>query len=237
MRRLFLLLVTLVCLCGASQFWGQGTTSRVVGVVSDPTGAAVPNAKVTLTNQATGVSFTTTTTDSGTYVFEAVQVGSYSVTVETQGFKKFVSPDNRVGIGKPTTVNIALEIGAVTETVTVSGAAELVQTSTSGNFGDTVEQRVIQDLPIVGTRGRNPLDLVLSKPGVNQTPDMTGGGVNVHGARDRAWNYTLYGIDTNETSSGGSNFSPLHLNPDMLSEFRVITSNATAEYGRNSGAE
>ena len=237
MRRLFLLVVTLVCLCGASQFWGQGTTSRVVGVVSDPTGAAVPNAKVTLTNQATGVSFTTTTTDSGTYVFEAVQVGSYSVTVETQGFKKFVSPDNRVGIGKPTTVNIALEIGAVTETVTVSGAAELVQTSTSGNFGDTVEQRVIQDLPIVGTRGRNPLDLVLSQPGVNQTPDMTGGGVNVHGARDRAWNYTLDGIDTNETSAGGSNFSPLRPNPDSLAEFRILTSNFTAEYGRNSGAE
>jgi len=216
--------------------WGQGTTSRVVGVVSDATGAVVPKAKVTLTNEATRVSFTTTTTATGTYVFDAVQVGGYSLTVEAQGFKKFVAPGNRVTIGQPATVNVTLEVGAVVETVEVSGAAEIVQTSASGNFGSLVEQRVLQDLPIVGTRGRNPLQLVLTQPGV-VSGSNTGGGVHVHGARDRAWNFTLDGIDTNETSAGGSNFSPLRTNPDSLAEFQVITSNPTAEYGRNSGAQ
>lgn len=216
--------------------WAQGTTSRVVGVISDATGAVVPNAKVTLTNEATRVSFTTTTTDTGTYVFEAVQVGTYSVTVEAQGFKKFFSPGNRVTIGQPTTVNARLEVGAVVETVEVSGAAELVQTSASGNFGSLVEHRVLQDLPIVGTRGRNPLQLVLTQPGVVSGAN-TGGGTHVHGARDRAWNFTLDGIDTNESSAGGSNFSPLRTNPDSLAEFQVITSNPTAEYGRNSGGQ
>ncbi len=237
MRRLALWVAVLVCAVFVPAAWPQGTTSRVVGAVTDPTGAVVADAKVTLTSEATRVAFTTQTTAAGTYVFEAVQVGSYSLAVEFQGFKRFVSPNIRVEIGQPTTVNPKLEIGAVSETIEVSGASELVQTSTSGNFGTLVEQRTLQDLPIVGTRGRNPLDLVLSQPGVTSTPDMTGGGVNVHGARDRAWNYTLDGIDTNETSAGGSNFSPLRTNPDSLAEFRVLTSNFTAEYGRNSGAE
>ncbi len=229
-------MAVLSVLAAASAAWGQGTTSRLVGVVSDTSGAVVPNARVTLTNEATRVAFSTTTTQAGTYVFEAVQVGTYAVTVEAQGFKKFASLNNKVAIGAPTTVNVTLEVGGVAETIEVSGAAELVQTSTSGNFGSLVEQRVLQDLPIVGTRGRNPLDLVLVQPGVVSGAN-TGGGIHVHGARDRAWNFTLDGIDTNETSAGGSNFSPLRPNPDSLAEFQVITSNATAEYGRNSGAQ
>ncbi len=237
MRKLAFLMGVVLLLAAATGAWAQGTTSRVVGVVSDATGAVVPNARVTLTNEATSVSFTTTTTtQAGTYVFEAVQVGTYSVAVEAQGFKRFFSPGNRVTIGQPATVNATLEVGAVAETVEVSGAAEAVQTSTSGNFGNLVEQRVLQDLPIVGTRGRNPLNLVLVQPGVVSGAN-TGGGVHVHGARDRAWNFTLDGIDTNESSAGGSNFSPLRPNPDSLTEFQVITSNPTAEYGRNSGGQ
>jgi hypothetical protein len=216
--------------------WAQGSTSRVVGVVSDASGAVVPAAKVTLANEATGVSFKTETTAAGTYVFEAVQVGSYRIEVEAAGFKKFTATGNRLSIGVPLTINVTLQVGAVAETVEVSGAAEIVQTSTSGNFGTLVEQRSVQDLPIVGGRGRNPLDLVNYQPGVVSGAN-TGGGVHVHGARDRAWNYTLDGIDTNETSAGGSNFSPLRANPDSLAEFRLITSNATAEFGRNSGAQ
>src|SRR5207245_5933572 len=108
------------------------------------------------------------------------------------------------------------------ETLEVSGNAQAVQTSSSGNFGNVLEQKVVQDLPIVGTRGRNPLGLVETQPGVVQGAN-TGGGVHVHGARDRSWNYTLDGIDTNETSAGGSNFSPLRPNPDPLAEFKVLT--------------
>ncbi len=218
--------------------WGQGTTSRLVGTVTDPTGSVIPGAQVTLTNEATGVTFTTTTTEAGTYVFEALQVGDYRVDITAGGFKKFSSTHNHVIVSEPTTVNARLEVGASAETVEVSGAAELVQTSTSGNFGSTIEQRVLQDLPIVGTRERSPLDLVYTQPGVVPTDgNMAGGGIYVHGARDRAWNYTLDGLDDNEASYGGSNTSPAQTNPDMLSEVQIMTGNGTAEWGRNSGGQ
>ena len=225
-----------VYLLAAVGLYGQGTTSRVLGVVQDPTGAAVPGATVQLTNEATGVSFTVKTSEAGAYAFEAVQVGSYTVTVEASGFKKFVARSNPVTIGQPATVNVKLEVGQLAESIEVSAAAETVQTSTSGNYGNLFPERVIRDLPIVGTRGRNPLDLVYLQPGVVGGAN-TGGGVHVHGARDRAWNFTLDGIDINETSAGGSNFTPLRTNPDSLSEFRIITSNPTAEVGRNSGGQ
>src|SRR5437763_7052365 len=218
-------------------------TSRVTGVVRDPQGALVSGANVTLTNEATGVSFATTTSQ-GSYVFDAVKPGTYSIRVEATGFRKFVSSGNVLTIGEPMTLNAQLVLGSINEQVTVGEAAQQIETSTSGNIGELFDTTALNTLPIVTTRGRNPLSLVELEPGVvdgsgfNQGgANIAGGGVYVNGARDRAWNYTLDGIDANETSAGGSNFSPLHLNPDMLSEFRVITSNATAEYGRNSGAE
>lgn len=227
------LLLSLMTVCG---LFAQGTTSRVLGVVQDPSGAAVPGALVQLTNEGTRAIFTTRTSESGAYAFEAVQSGSYTVTVEAAGFKKFVARGNQVAIGQPTTVNVTLEVGALAEQIEVSAAYEAVQTSTSGNIGNLFTDRMIRDLPLVGTRGRNPLTLVLLQPGVVSGAN-TGGGVHVHGARDRAWNFTLDGIDVNETSAGGSNFSPLRSNPDSLAEFRVLTSNFTADYGRNSGAQ
>ena len=214
----------------------QGTTSRVTGTVTDQSGGGVPNATVILTNTATTVAFTTTTSAGGVYVFDSVQVGDYTITVQKDGFKKFVSSSNPVSLSQPTTVDVKLEVGAVTDTIQVDAAAELVQTSSSGNFGNTVEQRALETLPIVGTRGRNPLNFINFQPGV-VTGSNTGGGVHVHGARDRAFNFTLDGIDINETSAGGSNFTPLRTNPSNLQEFQVITGNFTAENGRSSGAQ
>jgi Cna protein B-type domain./TonB-dependent Receptor Plug Domain. len=225
-----------VCLLFANVLRGQGTTSRAIGIIQDPSGAAVAGASVRLTNEGTNASFTTTSAENGAYFFEAVQPGRYTVSVEAPGFKKFASRGNIVSIGQPTTVNVTLEVGGVSEQIEVVESAEVVQTSTSGNIGNLFSDRVIADLPIVGTRGRNPLDLVTRQPGVVSGAN-TGGGVHVNGARDRAWNYTLDGIDVNETSAGGSNFAPLRANPDSLAEFRVLTSNATAEFGRNSGGQ
>lgn len=189
-----------------------------------------------LTNEGTGGSFSTSTSSSGTYVIDSLQVGSYTVEVDAPGFKKYFSRANALTIGAPMTVNATLAIGTLTESVEVSGSAEEVQTSTSGNFGNLFTENSIRELPIVGTRGRSPLDLVLIQPGVVSGAN-TGGGVHVNGARDRSWNYTLDGIDINETSASGSDFSPLRTNPDSIAEFRVITGNATAEYGRNSGGQ
>lgn len=216
--------------------FSQGTTSRVTGVVTDTAGAAVSGAKITLTNPATNASITTETNSSGVYVFDLIQPGTYTVTVEKAGFKKIVSSNNTALINQPATVNFSLEIGDVTATVMVEGSAEVVQTSTSGNIGSTIDQRAVESLPIVGLRGRNPLDLVDFQPGSNVGAN-TGGGVHVHGSRDRAFNFTLDGVDINESSAGGSNFTPLRPNPDSIQEFQIVTSNFTAELGRSTGAQ
>lgn len=216
--------------------FAQGTTSRVTGTVTDSAGANISGATVTLTNEATQTSLNTETNESGNYTFDLIQPGTYTVTVERQGFKRFVSPNNAAVINLPTTINVQLEVGDVSATVTVESVASEVQTATSGNVGSTIEQRTLESLPIVGTRGRNPLSLLNYQPGV-VTGANTGGGVHVNGSRDRAFNFTLDGIDINESTAGGSNFTPLRPNPDSLQEFQIVTSNFTAELGRSSGAQ
>ncbi len=230
----------LLCLLMSFAAFAQTAgTSRVTGVVKDQNGAIVPGAKVTLTNEGTNISFTTTTTSAGVYVFDGIQIGVYTVTVEKEGFKKFVSKGNVLTVGQPLTVNVDLPVGQALEVMEVTASYERVQTSTSGNLGATVDNKTLVELPLgldASSGGRNPLTFVRLQPGV-AVGGNTGGGSHVNGARDRAFNYTLDGIDINESSAGGSEFSPLRTNPDSLQEFRVITSNATAEYGRSSGAQ
>jgi hypothetical protein len=236
LRRLLTLCVTILAMCSVAI--GQGTTSRISGVVTDTSGAVVANATVTAINEGTAAVFTTKSSTAGTYAFDLLQVGRYTIKAEGQGFKQYVSTGNVLAIGIPTSVNPRLEIGGSTETVTVEGGYDVVQTESSGNFGGMIDSVTMTQLPIVGTRGRNPLGLVQYMPGVVVNgANATGGGISVNGSRDRAWNYVMDGIDANESSSGGSNTSPPHQNPDMLSEFRVITSAPTAEFGRNSGAQ
>jgi hypothetical protein len=226
----------LLTFCLTAVASGQGTTSRVTGTVVDEKGSVVPGALVTLTNDATQTSLTTQTGDGGTYVFDQIQVGKYTVSVEKQGFKKAVSVANTANINQTTTVDFTLEVGGLAETVQILSSAAPVQTSSAGNFGNTVEQRTLLTLPIVGNRGRNPLEFINFQPGV-VTGANTGGGIHVHGSRDRAFNFTLDGIDINETSAGGSNFTPIRTNPDSLTEFQVVTGNFTADLGRSSGAQ
>jgi len=237
----FVLLVLLSTCLNVS--WAQ-STSRVTGVVQDKSGAVISSAAVILTNEATRVSVRTSTTSAGAYVFDGIVPGSYTITIEKAGFATLTTTGNVLTIAQPLVFNGVLQVGQATEKVEVSAGAELVQTETSGNLGALIDQRALETLPIVGARGRSPLDLLELVPGVNDGGPMnssganiTGGGVTVDGSRDRAWNYTLDGIDMNETSAPGSNFSPLRTNPDSISGFRVITSNATAEFGVTSGAQ
>jgi hypothetical protein len=237
-RKSFFSVVSAVCLvfvCVTSSL-SQGTTSRVTGIVTDNSGAAVSGATVSLTREGTGVTMTTQTSEIGGYVFDLIQIGSYTVSVEKPGFKKFVSAGNTVNINLPTVVNVELQVGDVSAVVNVQSAAEQVQTGTSGNIGSTIEQKTVESLPIVGLRGRSPLELLNFQPGV-VFGGNTGGGVNVHGSRDRSFNFTLDGIDINESTAGGSNFTPLRTNPDSIQEFQIVTSNFTAELGRSSGAQ
>jgi hypothetical protein len=174
---------------------------------------------------------------SGVFVFDTLQIGTYTVSVTANGFKTFTSTGNVLGVGAPTTVNAVLEVGATSETVEVKGGYDLVQTDSSGNFGNVIDNKTVTDLPIVGVRGRNPLGFITLVPGVQDSGGAVGGGTSVNGMRDRSWNITLDGVDANETSSGSGTFSPIRTNPDNLSEFKVITGQTTAEYGRVSGGQ
>ena len=235
MSRSTLLLLLVVGLVSASPSTAsaQTSTSRITGRVIDAKQASVPGATVTVTNEATGVSHTQTTTDAGLYAFEALPVGDYAVAVELTGFKKFLKTGNHLEVNTPLNLDVTLEVGQVSETVTVQGGAEQLQT-TNATLGNVVEQKAIETLPL---NGRNPLTLLLLEPGVVQRSfGGAGSGVHVNGSRDRAFNVTIDGIEANESSVPNPVSNLYRINPDNVQEFKVTTNNATAEEGRNSGA-
>lgn len=233
-----LLLFLLVMLCTSAVTYAQSATGRIVGTVQDTSGALVPGATIVATNPETNTSYKTTSSDSGKYTFEALTPGSYTITVEQANFKKYSTSENIVTANDTVTINVPLEPGSISETVQVVGTYEKVQSSQSGNIGTIVNEKTLETLPI---NNRNPLNLIAIQPGVIQgdpsETKLTGGGTHVFGARDRAINITLDGIDINETSAGTGTFTPIRTNPDSLKEYRVITSNPSAEFGRNSGAQ
>lgn len=217
-------LLALAALCA-----GQTSTSRILGTVTDSTGAVVPNATVTLINESTGITEKQQTTAAGLYSFPSVPVGTYTIRVEAPGFRTAVRPGIVLQVNTPAVVDITLEVGAVTESVVVSAATELLQTS-AATLGNVVEQRVIANLPL---NGRNPLTLLMYEPGVTQ---RSGNTVTVNGARPTANNVTIDGIEANESSYSNPTNNIFRLNPDNVQEFKVTTANPTAEEGRNSGA-
>ena len=245
MKQFFLPGVVLCLLAAIAAPVFPQATSRVTGTVSDPSGAVIQGAPVSLMNEATNVIVSTVTTSTGTYVFDGIIPGTYSLTIAATGFATYTSSGNIVTIAAPMVVNATLKVGNSGEKVNVVAGAELVQTENAGDLGALVDQRALETLPIIGSRGRSPLDLLeVSIPGVvdggplnSGGANIAGGGVYVNGSRDRAWNYTLDGLDINETSAGGANFAPLRTNPDSVEGFRVITGNASAEYGVTSGAQ
>ena len=217
----------------AVQASAQTSTSRIGGIVTDNNGAVVAGATVTLKNEATGVESTQTTTESGVYAFSSIPVGVYTVTVERNGFKKFVKTGNVLEVNTPLDVNVVLEAGSISETVMVSGGAEQMQTS-DATIGNVVEQKAIEALPL---NGRNPLTLITLEPGVMQrSAGAAGSGIHVNGSRDRAFNVTIDGIEANESSVPNPVSNLYRLTPDNVQEYKVTTNNATAEQGRNSGA-
>src|SRR5258707_15127138 len=227
---LMALIIFVVCTVTAI---AQTGTSNITGSVRDTAGAVVPGATVTAKNEATGVVSTQTTNDSGLYSFSSLPVGNYTIAVEKQGFKTLQKTKNALEVGTPLTVDAALEVGAVSETVTVTGGTEQLQTA-NATMGNVVEQKAIEALPL---NGRNPLTLLLLEPGVVQRSfGGAGSGVHVNGARDRAYNVTIDGIEANESSVPNPVSNLYRITPDNIQEYRVTTNNATAEEGRNSGA-
>src|ERR1051325_1919679 len=213
--------------------FAQTGTSNITGTVRDTNGAVVPGATVTAKNEATGVASTQTTTDAGLFAFSSLPVGKYTISVEKQGFKTLQKTGNILEVGTPLAVDLALEIGQVSETVTVTGGQEQLQNS-NATIGNVVEQKAIVTLPL---NGRNPLTLLLLEPGVVQRSfGGAGSGVHVNGSRDRAYNVTIDGIEANESSVPNPVSNLYRITPDNTAEFKVTTNNATPEEGRNSGA-
>lgn len=231
-KEFFMMRLALLALLGTTLF-GQTSTSSISGTVVDPSGAVVPAAAVSATNEATGVTYRQVTTQAGLYAFNAIPVGAYSITVEMKGFRTAKIANVLLQVGSPVTVNVTLEVGETAETVSVTGSFEGLQTANAA-LGNVVERKAIVELPL---NGRNPLNLLALEPGVLQrSQGGAGSGVHVNGSRDRAFNTTIDGIDANEASVPNPLNNVFRLNPDNVQEYKVTTSNATPEEGRNSGA-
>ena len=212
---------------------GQTSTSAISGTVSDTSGAVVPGAAVTLSNQGTGIVQTQKTTPAGVYSFPALAVGTYSVRFEMQGFKTVNHTGNVLEVASPLELNVTLEIGQTSDVVTVEATAEALQTS-DASVGNVVTQQEIREIPL---NGRNPLALLVLEPGVVQlSAGSDGTGIHVNGSRDMSSNTTIDGIDANESSVGNASNNVYRLNPDNVQEYKVTTNNQTAEQGRSSGA-
>ncbi len=228
--RFFVFFSILVSLPG----WAQvGSISSITGVVTDSTGAVVPGVAVEAKSEDTGVVYNGVTTASGNYSFASVPPGLYTITASKAGFEKFVSVHNVLTIGEPLVVAVSLRVGATNETVEVAGSYQRIET-TNAAISDVVTAQQAVNLPL---NGRNPLALLTLEPGVVQrTNSNTGSGTHVFGSRDRAHNVTIDGIDANESTVPNPQSNLQRLQPDDVQEFRTITLDATAENGRNSGA-
>ncbi|MEP7340921.1 MAG: TonB-dependent receptor [Acidobacteriota bacterium] len=223
----------LVC-CLNSTLFAQTGTSRISGMVTDPAGARISGAQITISHDATGVTYAARTNDAGAYIFAALPVGDYTLTVAAAGFRTYRSLQNRLAVGEPLTVNVKLQVGSPVEEITVRARFERLATA-NGALGNVIERKTITELPL---NGRNPLALIVLEPGLLQrTNNGQGSGTHVNGSRDRAFDVTIDGVDANEPSAPNPQQNVYRLNPDNLAEYRVTTHSATAENGRNSGAQ
>jgi len=191
----------------------------------------VQGAAVSVRHLGTGETHATKSGANGGYTIINLPVGDYEVTAKQTSFKTFRMPSVTLTVAQALTLNVELIAGAATEEVTVrADSASPVDLETS-QVSNLVDQQQMKDLPLIT---RDPYSLVLLSPGTSQTNAM--GGFTVNGARERNNNFLLDGVDNNDTSVPGIPDGVLSANPDSTQEFRVITNNFNAEYGRNTGA-
>ena len=219
---------------------GQAVTGTIVGTVTDSTGAIVSGAKVTISNTGTGLTRTFVSDKAGEYTAPSLPTGTYVVTAEMAGFKTAALSGVELGVSQRVRIDVALELGAMTESVTIEAATPLLQTSSS-ELGTTVVEEQIQTLPL---NGRNFVSLTRTVPGVLRGIP----GANIDGAGSLAWrasasfsangqrardnNYMLDGVDNNETWLQTVVLFP---SVDSLDEFKLQTSTYSAEFGRSLG--
>ena len=235
--------LTLLCISLAVQVSAQVNNASLTGLVTDSAGAVVPNASVKVKNKATDVESVATTDSSGYYTFASLPVGAYTVIVELPGFKKAVHENINLEVGQKARIDTTLEIGAVTETVTVATSPPTLSTQ-EASPGGVLENRMIADLPL---SSRNWDDLLSGVPGVQAdryteqgggTANGRTGGANVHGVRSLQNNFVLDGVDNNSISENVQELTTQVARPsvDSIQEFRVSTNPYSAENGRSPGA-
>ncbi len=211
---------------------GQAGTGSIAGVVTDPSGAVVQGASVTVTNTGTGNARTATTSDAGNYNITSLPPGIYSVSAEKSGFPKVVFNNVQVSTSLVVPLDVQFQIGTATESVNVTADTLAPIETQDSQVSNLVDSSRMKALPLIT---RNPYELVLLSPGAAQANSGLGG-FNVNGARERNNNFLLDGVDNNDTSVPGIPGGALAANPESTEEFRVITNNFNAEYGRDTGA-
>jgi hypothetical protein len=208
----------------------QDATGRIFGTVYDQQGAVIPDAHVTVTNTATQITRAATTEREGTFQILALPIGTYKVTAEHAGFRTVVSPEQKLSINQSLRIDFKMEVGAESQTVDVGAEAAPVET-VNPTLGQAISGRVLTNMPL---NGRDMLDLALLQPGVTESNDDNSGAGNysIAGGRTDSVTFLLDGGNNNDLLDNSNVLDP---NPDAIAEFRLLTSDYTAEYGRNGG--
>src|ERR1700691_706356 len=218
--------------------FAQDATGRIFGTVYDQQGAVIPAVQITVTNTATQVVRTAITDKEGSFQVLALPIGTYKVTSEHTGFRTVVSQEQKLLINQALRIDIKMEVGAASQTVDVGAEAAPVET-VNPTLGQSITGRALTNMPL---NGRDMLDLALLQPGVTESNDdngAAGGGptgtnsnYSIAGGRTDSVTYLLDGGLNNDLLDNSHLLDP---NPDSIAEFRLLTSNYTAEYGRNGG--
>jgi hypothetical protein len=208
----------------------QDATGRIFGTVYDQQGAVIAAAQIIATNTATQVARATATDNAGYFQVLALPIGSYTVRAEHTGFRTVISAEQRLFINQALRIDIKMEVGTTSEKVDVGAEAAPVET-VNATLGQSVTGRVLTNMPL---NGRDALDLALLQPGVTESNDDNGGAGNysIAGGRTDSVTFLLDGGLNNDLIDNSNLLDP---NPDAIAEFRLLTSNYTAEYGRNGG--
>ncbi len=224
-RRLLLFVISVAPLCSA-----QNATGRIIGTLSDQQGAVIAGVEVKAMNTATQISRTSVTDNDGYYQILALPIGSYTVSAVHSGFRDVTTAEQKLSINQALRIDIKMEVGATTQRIEVAAQAAEVET-VNATLGQSVTGRTLTDLPL---NGRDTLDLALLQPGVTESNDDNAGAGNysIAGGRTDSVTFLLDGGINNDLLDNSNFIDP---NPDAIAEFRLLTSNYTAEYGRNGG--
>src|SRR5580698_7430696 len=238
------LLVVILIVFTCSLLQAQYDNGSRVGTIRDASGASVPGAVVTITNNATAVAAKTTTNAAGDYEIPSLRVGVYTITASAPGFTDAVANNITVSVGARERIDLSLKVGATQTVVEVSDVALQLETETSER-GQTITNYQSEALPLVS---RNYSDLLGLIPGSRQAPTaattssinslVRAGSYNVNGQRSMFNNFLLDGLDNNAYGESNQGFDNqiIAVPPDSVAQFQVVTNNESAEYGRSSGA-